>query len=525
MNLTWIKSDSTGSRTTKFTCICNIGNGILLAGTTGCSSLNSGQIWKSEDSGKTWTLLNDFNNQYVVFTIYSISYLGNGNIIASSGSVGGDAGYIFYSHDYGITWTQTTVYVSNRNITASCNLTSGNAVCGFDGPYGRGGGEIWRTYNYGEYWQRAYQPTNPGYYIKSLYAIGSNIVLAGIGSSSGYAGILRSTDNGVTWSQISIDNLNMDYVSCFSIINGIEIWAGTNNSSNLNAYIYRSLDNGLTWSHFIPDVNIININSICDLGSNKIVISTDGIIDSSSYGAIYYSNNGGNDWKKYTINDSIKSINNVYKIGNDVLVSTYRSPLDLGEFWTGTFSEDVNQTIVFSFSPNMINCIEEGFEYLTDILISWNNSEQRIQLLENPRKYLKFTPMSIDFNESIAIQNIINAIGDKIIYVPWWVEIYDLKSKISSNDNFIMIDTTQGNLRIGDQIIIWKNYSLYEIFTIIGISNSSITINSAISKSYNIGEAIVMPVKFCRTSTSQTIDFYTHGLNQCVVKFYEEQFL
>lgn len=188
-----------------------------------------------------------------------------------------------------------------------------------------------------------------------------------------------------------------------------------------------------------------------------------------------------------------------------------------------TYSDE--NSLIFSLSPNMLNGIEEKYEFLTDILISWNNSEQRIQLIENPRKSIKFNIMSENIIESAFIQNILNAIGENLIYVPWWSEIYSLNEKININDTVILIDASQGNISVGDSIIIWKNYLIFETFLVIGKNNSFITINDPIKQNYNIGEAIVLPLKLCRTNTSQIIDFYNREYNQCSITFYEEKII
>ncbi|MBI4650225.1 hypothetical protein HY745_02860 [Candidatus Desantisbacteria bacterium] len=94
-------------------------------------------------------------------------------------------------------------------------------------------------------------------------------------------GILRSTDNGKTWTHMDIGLIN-NYVQVLAV-NGSNLFAGT-----LGSGVFRSTDNGETWIPINTGLTDLNIYALAVIGSDLIVETWSGIV--------HLSTNKGDTW-------------------------------------------------------------------------------------------------------------------------------------------------------------------------------------------------------------------------------------
>ncbi len=177
---------------------------------------------------------------------------------------------------------------------------------------GSASGGIWKSTNAGNNW--SYVPTNlPVLGVSSIvyHPTNSNILLAGTGevyrtnnSNIGYnvwkargtygVGIIRSTNGGVTWTQVLTKNSS----DLFAIQ---ELMYDPNNVNTVYACatdgLYKSTDGGATWSttpfyakNYVRDI------AIHPTDANQIVIAVGNLVDTDK--GIYRTTNGGSSWTK-----------------------------------------------------------------------------------------------------------------------------------------------------------------------------------------------------------------------------------
>ncbi|HJZ06348.1 MAG TPA: hypothetical protein VJ327_10960 [Patescibacteria group bacterium] len=101
-----------------------LGNGVVLAG-----SANSGVILRSTDSGSTWSSL---GQQYSQNFIYSIANMGGGIVVAGTSRTVSN-GQILRSTDYGVTWDSLGQQFGQTSIRSVKYLGNGIAVAGTSG--------------------------------------------------------------------------------------------------------------------------------------------------------------------------------------------------------------------------------------------------------------------------------------------------------------------------------------------------------------------------------------------------------
>lgn len=181
-------------------------------------------LFRSYDGGKTWERLEYAFAEFQVYTIYISPedhiYVGN------------NYGHkIYLSTDGGDTWaTSSEGYVTNECWTIS--RTGDSIMTAGDGEFGG----IWRSTNRGKNWVRTGE--------LSIKPIDIQATPSGVFLCGSHNGLLRSTDQGLTWQRVS--GMQGFAVPDFLIVSDSLIYCGSGYYSNGNG-VFKSTDEGVTW--------------------------------------------------------------------------------------------------------------------------------------------------------------------------------------------------------------------------------------------------------------------------------------
>jgi len=248
-----------------------------------------GKIYKSIDSGATWTLqysnpILDQPFSQVLFTDSNTGY-----VVGGSTSCGGTGcipvgGVILKTTDGGKSWTNVLRKSLVLFVSIASN-SSGDLFAISNGTKGR----IHKSINAGINWTT----------IDSTDFSFDKITFSNnYGFCTGKNGkILRSSDNGNSWGLAATLSAYYTGDIKFNRENGYCI---TNNQT-----VYKTVDNGITWTekyHSDFETYIINpltSNNCMAFGSGRVF----GDIAISIYGAVRQSTNSGNDWTEVEFRD------------------------------------------------------------------------------------------------------------------------------------------------------------------------------------------------------------------------------
>lgn len=186
----------------------------------------------------------------------------------------GDAQGFFRTSDFGATWTEI-----NNGITWNagwyCFAQVGAEILG-----GTSLGEVYRSSNRGDTWTLS----NTGFTLTNTFDffVEGNLVYA-----TGYAGIAKSTDGGLSWGALPAG---------FSLgQTGLSIWKiGTNMLCGTNATLKRSINSGDTWDASVTGVpGAGGFGGFAQTDSFLFVVGALGVYRSADSGATWIATNTG----------------------------------------------------------------------------------------------------------------------------------------------------------------------------------------------------------------------------------------
>jgi len=342
---------------------------------TGVAVGDNGIIARTTDTGNTWNIVesNTTNN------ILDIS-IGNGNVGYASG-----VGVLLKTTDGGNHWSNclTTPYYTAKTYNAVdfINADTGFIITGY---------EVYKTFNGGQTLLYSYN-----YGGKDIFFVNGNV---GFMTPCNTAGLYKTTNGGVTWTQVQLSTMGINSIwfisqdtgfavgdKLFITTDGGDSWSTGNVSgySNLNKVFFnpegigfiinqsnevlKTTDTGKSWffikerSADLYDVFFADTYHGYAIGNNRrIKITNDGGLN-----WVTYSNEAFYSPQKLFFTDSL----NGYVIGNKTLIRT----TDGGKDWNTIYTNEVTINDVFYLenSKGFIVCNNGVIKSSTDSGYSW----------------------------------------------------------------------------------------------------------------------------------------------------------
>ena len=153
---------------------------------------------------------------------------------------------------------------------------------------------------------------------------------------------------------------------------------------------------------------------------------------------------------------------------------------------------------VFSIAPEWGEGVSESIEYLTDVLKSYSDNEQRRALRQLARRALRFRALTLNARDAAGMESLVWGWQNQPFGVPWWPDAQPLLSDIAAGVFVIPVDTADRQFVAGGLVCIWVDEYTYEALSIASVAAHSVTVTSPTTR-WNAG--IAMQPR-CRRSTS-----------------------
>ena len=363
---------------------------IIYAGGTDLQT-GTGPIYKSTNGGETWTLVEDFS--YPHYQVWSLAIDPSTPQIIYAGTSGG----VLKSTDGGINWTDlgTGFMMVFALVVDPLNPNTIYAGSWFDGvAKSIDGGVTWSSMNTGletiatnvlaidptnpntlyagTYGDGLYKSTNGGRswseinqglwatYLFSIVVEPSRTIY-----TSGYGGVFKSIDDGMTWQQLPFDMGTFKYKYARSIAmdhTNPQILYMVNNSTN---NVYKTTDGGMGWQNLRLDDDLPNnfylISVEVDPTNSNTIYATGNYYNGTvNVPAVFVSIDGGDYWKArelesatygrtYTLavdptNPLVLYAGGYHKRGGSNYGTIYKST-DGGNIWNLVYEAGVDERI------------------------------------------------------------------------------------------------------------------------------------------------------------------------------------
>ena len=139
--------------------------------------------------------------------------------------------------------------------------------------------------------------------------------------------------------------------------------------------------------------------------------------------------------------------------------------------------------------------VKETLVWKTDVLNSYNGTEQRVRQRLSPRQQLA-VEVYVNRDERRHIENLMYGWRQRIWAIPMWIEARYADSPLDEGDMTIDVSTLYGDFRTEHLAVIWESPRKYDVFQIASMDDVSITLDRGVNDDY--ANPIIMPVRSAR---------------------------
>jgi hypothetical protein len=153
--------------------------------------------------------------------------------------------------------------------------------------------------------------------------------------------------------------------------------------------------------------------------------------------------------------------------------------------------------VVFAVKPN--GSFAESLGYLTDIIQSWNGSEQRISLREIPARALRFTATAPTQGAAQKMVTRMFVTGRFMTAVPLWPDAIELSAPVSIGSYQIATDTDGRDFVAGGLCILWRDADTWETFQIASVEAGHLHLTSPAEADWPLQGTLCIPLTNARS--------------------------
>jgi hypothetical protein len=177
-----------------------------------------------------------------------------------------------------------------------------------------------------------------------------------------------------------------------------------------------------------------------------------------------------------------------------------------------------SRLIVFSFEPNWREPVSENLEWLTDVLSSHNDREQRLMLRQDPRRAMKYLYTFESQNKVNFFQGLLWGWQQRVFVVPVWTDWQYLSQNVSIGATTINVSTSLRDFSASNLVLLWRDYLTWEIVEVNTLTSSQITLKKATIGAWTTKDRII-PIRLGRLSKTLSIARPTATLAEATLQF------
>lgn len=168
----------------------------------------------------------------------------------------------------------------------------------------------------------------------------------------------------------------------------------------------------------------------------------------------------------------------------------------------GTLPTPFQTPVLFPFEPDGVDAIVETVEYVTNVITSHNDTEDRIALRRRPKLRLKWRMTTMDSGEAGRALGLLWKMGNRW-YVPLWQH-----ARLATGVAGLVytVDMIDNRFDFSGKVLVWKSSGVADVMNYSASGGSTVTLTGATSFAHLANQVYVVPLGVGTLSQSYKLD-------------------
>ncbi|RLE34434.1 MAG: hypothetical protein DRJ61_05205 [Acidobacteria bacterium] len=175
------------------------------------------------------------------------------------------------------------------------------------------------------------------------------------------------------------------------------------------------------------------------------------------------------------------------------------------------------RVIPFNFRPDWSQPFIETLEWKTQVLRSFDGSEQRVKVRQIPQKYIEFKTM-LQGVQRQRFNTLMWGVQTGVFSVPVWADESSLTSSVAVGALTLPVVTTDLDFRAGGLAVVILDEEVMEVVEIQDVNASSLTLVKGTESAWGVNTSVI-PVHLARLGKEVAMSLITPDLYQGSLKF------
>jgi hypothetical protein len=160
--------------------------------------------------------------------------------------------------------------------------------------------------------------------------------------------------------------------------------------------------------------------------------------------------------------------------------------------------------VLWAFEPNWRDTPVERLEWATDILTSYDGTEQRLALRQRPRRASTWLYTFEDPAKNARFNGYLWGWSQRVFALPIWTDWQYLGADLAIGSTSIPITTTARDFSAGQYVCLWHDYETFETIEIATVAANAITLSRATLQAWDAQDRVI-PCRMARLNAGQSI--------------------
>ena len=174
------------------------------------------------------------------------------------------------------------------------------------------------------------------------------------------------------------------------------------------------------------------------------------------------------------------------------------------------------RVIGWPLGPDWRPGIRERLEWLTDVMVARDGTEQRVRLRDYPRRSLEYSVLATDAAQ--ALDALVWGLQDRLVAVPLWWDAQRVTTGVSAGAMSLTVTTTGRDYQAGGLVALGDGQAAQELMEIDTVNVGSLDLVRPVVSSWPAG-TIVAPARYARLEPVQSVAHWLPEAHTATLRF------